>query len=566
MSHKPRESATKTATYSAVAPTELPAWKALERHAADIGDLHLKDLFASEDDRFGRFSVEVDNFLLDYSKNPVTEKTMELLVNLARQAGLPQAREAMFGGEAINWTEHRSVLHIALRNRSGDPIEVEGRNVMPDVERVLRQMRVFVDSVRSGRWKGFGGRAIEAVVNIGIGGSDLGPAMVTEALRHYHDGPIVHFVSNIDATDFVETTRDLDPETTLFIVASKTFTTQETMTNARTARDWVVAASGDQAAVARHFVALSTNRQGVEAFGIDPANCFEFWDWVGGRYSLWSAIGLSIALAVGFPAFEALLEGAHRMDRHFREAPLEANLPVILALLGVWNRNFLDLASHALLPYDQYLHRFAAHFQQVDMESSGKATDRDGNGVDYATGPVIWGEPGTNGQHAFFQLLHQGKTVVPCDFIGFVESLNPIGDHHRKLMANFLAQTEALMKGKDLDEVRDELRKKGMPDAEIEFLAPHKVFKGNRPTNTLLLKRLTPESLGMLIAAYEHKIFVQGVVWRINSFDQWGVELGKELAGTILDEAEALAQGCEVDLEYHDSSTRALLKRVMGKV
>ncbi|RLE26122.1 MAG: glucose-6-phosphate isomerase, partial [Acidobacteria bacterium] len=437
--------------YSNVEPTELAAWKALERHAAELGDRHLKDLFALGTDRFDQFSVEVDDFLLDYSKNRVSDTTMELLIDLTRQAGLPQAREAMFGGEAINWTEHRSVLHIALRNRSGDPILVDGQNIMPDVDRVLRQMRVFADSVRSGRWLGFTGLPIKAVVNIGIGGSDLGPVMVTEALKHYHDGPIVRFVSNVDATDFVETTRDLDPETTLFIVASKTFTTQETMTNARTARDWVVAASGDKAAVARHFVALSTNREGVEAFGIDLKNCFEFWDWVGGRYSLWSAIGLPIALAIGFPAFEGLLEGAHRMDRHFREAPLEANLPVILAVLGIWNRNFLGAESHALLPYDQYLHRFAAHFQQVDMESSGKTTDRDGNRITYSTGPVIWGEPGTNGQHAFFQLLHQGTTVVPCDFIGFVESLNPVGDHHRKLMANFLAQTEALMRGKGLD-------------------------------------------------------------------------------------------------------------------
>ena len=559
-----RKPATKPAMYSNVEPTELAAWKALERHAAELGDLHLKDLFASGTDRFDQFSVEVDDFLLDYSKNRVSDTTMELLIDLTRQAGLPQAREAMFGGEAINWTEHRSVLHIALRNRSGDPILVDGQNIMPDVDRVLRQMRVFADSVRSGRWLGFTGLPIKAVVNIGIGGSDLGPVMVTEALKHYHDGPIVRFVSNVDATDFVETTRDLDPETTLFIVASKTFTTQETMTNARTARDWVVAASGDKAAVARHFVALSTNREGVEAFGIDLKNCFEFWDWVGGRYSLWSAIGLPIALAIGFPAFEGLLEGAHRMDRHFREAPLEANLPVILAVLGIWNRNFLGAESHALLPYDQYLHRFAAHFQQVDMESSGKTTDRDGNRITYSTGPVIWGEPGTNGQHAFFQLLHQGTTVVPCDFIGFVESLNPVGDHHRKLMANFLAQTEALMRGRTENEVRAELDARGFGEDEISLLAPHKVFRGNRPTNTLLLKRLTPESLGMLIAAYEHKIFVQGVVWRINSFDQWGVELGKELAGTILEEAEGLAQGREVDLEDHDASTRALLKRLMG--
>ncbi len=552
------------AMYSTVKPTDLPAWEALERHAADVGDLHIKDLFSSGSDRFEQFSLEVDDFLLDYSKNCVTEETMELLTDLARQAGFLQAREAMFGGDAINWTERRSVLHVALRNRSGDPIVVDGQNVMPGIERVLRQMRVFTDSVRSGRWLGFSGRPIEAVVNIGIGGSDLGPVMVTEALRHYHDGPSVRFVSNIDATDFVESTRNLNPETTLFIVASKTFTTEETMTNARTARDWVLAASGDSAAVARHFVALSTNRKRVEAFGIDPANCFEFWDWVGGRYSLWSAIGLSIALAVGFSAFEGLLEGAHRMDRHFREAPLEANLPVVLALLGVWNRNFLGTASQALLPYDQYLHRFAAHFQQVDMESSGKMTDRDGDRIRYDTGPVIWGEPGTNGQHAFFQLLHQGTSVIPCDFIGFVESLNPIGDHHRKLMANFLAQTEALMRGKNEAEVRDELTSQGLKAAEIDLLAPHKVFPGNRPTNTLLLKRLTPESLGMLIAAYEHKTFVQGVVWRINPFDQWGVELGKELAGTIMAEAEALTRGRDVDLKHHDDSTRALLERVMG--
>jgi glucose-6-phosphate isomerase len=565
MSRKPEESVSKTAVYSDVSPVETAAWKTLERHAIEMGDIHLRDLFEGDPDRFDRFSVEVDDFLLDYSKNRVTVQTMEALFDLARQVGLPQARAAMFGGEPINWTEGRAVLHVALRNRSGDPVLVDGQNVMPGIERVLRQMRIFSEQIRSGTWRGSSGKPIRAVVNIGIGGSDLGPVMVTEALKHYHDGPLVRFVSNVDATDFVETTRDLDPETTLFIVASKTFSTQETMTNARTARDWIVSGLGNESAVARHFVALSTNRQGVEDFGIDPANIFEFWEWVGGRYSLWSAIGLSIAVAVGFPAFEALLEGAHRMDRHFREAPLEANLPVILGLLGVWNRNFLGMTSHAILPYDQYLHRFAAHFQQVDMESSGKMTDRDGRRVTYDTGPVIWGEPGTNGQHAFFQLLHQGTDVIPCDFLGFIESLNPIGDHHRKLMANFAAQTEALMRGRGLEEVRDGLRKSGLESSEIDRLAPHKVFGGNRPTNTLLLKRLTPESLGMLIAAYEHKIFVQGVLWRINTFDQWGVELGKELAGTILNEAERLAKGEDVVLDHHDASTRALLRKVFSE-
>ncbi len=560
-----RDGSGEMARFSATTPTELPAWKALERHAGEAEKIEIGRLFDDDPGRFDRMSIEVDDVLLDYSKNRVTDETMELLVDLGRQAGLLQAREAMFAGERINWTEDRAVLHVALRNRSGDPIETGGRNVMPEVERVLRQMRVFVEKLRSGVWTGFTGRAIETVVNIGIGGSDLGPRMVVEALRHYHDGPEVRFLSNVDGTDFVETTRDLDPETTVFIIASKTFTTQETMTNARTARKWVVDALGDPGAVERHFAALSTNREAVREFGIDASACFEFWDWVGGRYSLWSAVGLPIAVAVGFSAFEALLDGAYRMDRHFREAPLEANIPVILGLLGVWNRNFLGLPSHAIIPYDQYLRRFAAHFQQVDMESNGKAVDRDGKRVSYDTGPVIWGEPGTNGQHAFFQLLHQGTTVVPCDFIGFVESLNPIGDHHRKLMANFLAQTEALMRGRSLEDVREALEGKGLSPIEIDALAPHKVFQGNRPTNTLLLRRLTPESLGMLIAAYEHKVFVQGVVWRINSFDQWGVELGKALAGTILEEFENLSRGREVDLSAHDASTRALLERVAGK-
>jgi glucose-6-phosphate isomerase len=466
----------------------------------------------------------------------------------------------MFSGAAINWTENRAVLHVALRNRSNRAIEVDGTDVMPTINAVLEKMRVFSDDLRSGRWLGATGKPIRTVVNIGIGGSDLGPVMIIEALGAYHDGPDVRFVSNIDATDFVETTRGLDPAETLFVVASKTFTTQETMTNAHTARRWSVEALGE-AAVANHFVALSTNREAVTAFGIDPENIFEFWDWVGGRYSSWSAIGLTIAIAVGFERFIELLEGAHEMDRHFAEAPYERNIPVMMALLGIWYANFFGAATQAILPYDQYLHRFPAYLQQGDMESNGKTVDRDGRRVSYTTGPVIWGEPGTNGQHAFFQLIHQGTQLIPCDFIGAVNPAHPVGDHHAKLMANFFAQTEALMRGKTEAEVRAELESQGLDLETIDALAPHKVFPGNRPSNTILLDRLTPFSLGMLVAAYEHKIFAQGVIWRINSFDQWGVELGKVLATTILAEEKGLLAGEDVDLSHHDSSTAGLLRR-----
>jgi len=543
---------------------ETPAWRALEDHWKSVRDLEMRDLFADDADRFETFSLELGPMLFDFSKNRISGETVQLLVDLAQAAGVKQAAEAMIAGEKINWTEGRAVLHTALRNRSKTPVEVDGANVMPGVHAVLDQVQTFSDDVRAGRWTGATGKPVRTVVNIGIGGSDLGPVMITEALGAYHDGPDVRFVSNVDATDFVETTRDLDPAETLFVVASKTFTTQETMTNARTARTWVVDALGE-AAVAKHFVALSTNLEAVAAFGIDPNNAFEFWDWVGGRYSLWSAIGLTIAVAVGFDRFIELLDGAHEMDRHFVEAPLAENIPVLMALLGIWYANFFGAASHAVLPYDQYLHRFPAYLQQGDMESNGKAVDRDGRRVGYTTGPVIWGEPGTNGQHAFFQLIHQGTQLIPCDFIGAVNPAHPEGDHHVKLMANFFAQTEALMRGKTEAEVRGELQSQGLDPEDVDGLAPHKVFPGNRPTNTILLDRLTPRSLGMLVAAYEHKIFVQGVVWRINSFDQWGVELGKVLAKTILDEEEALLAGEDFDLSAHDGSTAGLLRRFAEK-
>jgi len=541
-----------------------PAWIALVDHHREMRGVEMRRLFDADPTRFERFSVAVGPIFLDYSKNLVTTETMRLLFELARAAGVEDAARAMFAGLPINWTEHRAVLHVALRNRSNLPIEVDGADVMPAVNAVLDKMRVFTDEVRSGRRLGATGKAIRTVVNIGIGGSDLGPVMITEALGAYHDGPDLRFVSNVDATDFVEKTRGLDPAETLFIVASKTFTTQETMTNARTARAWLVAELGE-AAVADHFVALSTNHGAVASFGIDPDNVFEFWDWVGGRFSSWSAIGLSIAMAVGFDRFVELLEGAHEMDRHFVEAPLEENIPVLMALLGVWYANFFGAATHAILPYDQYLHRFPAYLQQGDMESNGKTVDRDGRRVGYTTGPVIWGEPGTNGQHAFFQLIHQGTRLIPCDFIGAVNPSHPVGDHHAKLMANFFAQTEALMRGKTEAEARAELEDRGMTAEEVAALAPHRVFPGNRPSNTILLDRLTPRSLGMLVAAYEHKIFVQGVIWRINSFDQWGVELGKVLAKTILAEEEALLAGEEVDLSDHDSSTAGLLRRFAAR-
>jgi glucose-6-phosphate isomerase len=527
--------------------TETAPWKALAAHHGEVADVHMRDLFARDPGRSVRFSVEFDDLVFDFSKNRITDETVRLLCDLARASGVREAAAAMFGGEKINWTEDRSVLHVALRNRSSTPIMVDGIDVMPQVNAVLDKMRRFSEAVRRGEWTGFTGEAITAVVNIGIGGSDLGPAMICEALGPYCDGPGVRFVSNVDATDFVENTRGLDPARTLFVVASKTFTTQETMTNAHTARRWLVDALGDEAAVARHFAALSTNRSAVEAFGIDPDNIFEFWDWVGGRFSSWSAIGLTVALAVGYDRFVELLEGAHAADRHFVDQPFDRNIPVLMAMLGVWYRDFFSAATRAVLPYDQYLRRFPAYLQQADMESNGKAVDRDGVRVAYRTGPVVWGEPGTNGQHAFYQLIHQGTELVPCDFIGVVNSHNPTGDHHEKLMSNFFAQTEALMLGR--------------PSAP----EPHKVFEGNRPSNSFLLDRVTPRSLGTLIALYEHSIFVAGVVWRVNSFDQWGVELGKVLAGAILDEEKRLLAGEAVGLSHHDSSTQALIERFVSR-
>jgi glucose-6-phosphate isomerase len=545
--------------------TETGPWKALEAHYREIGELHLRELFAADPERFDRFSLELDGLLFDYSKNRINEDTVRLLIDLARASGVREATRAMFAGEKLNWTEDRAVLHVALRNRSGSPIKVDGEDVMPEVNAVLTKMNGFSEALRSGQWRGFTGRPITSVVNIGIGGSDLGPAMICEALTPYWDGPKVRFISNVDATDFVEKTGDLDPAETLFVVASKTFTTQETMTNANTAKRWLVGALGDEAAVARHFVALSTNHDAVEAFGIDPDCIFEFWDWVGGRYSSWSAIGLTVAIAIGFERFEELLEGAHTVDRHFVDAPLEKNIPVLMAMLGVWYRDFFGASTKAVLPYDQYLRRFPAYLQQGDMESNGKSVDREGNRVGYRTGAVVWGEPGTNGQHAFYQLIHQGTDLVPCDFIGVVNSHHPIGDHQRKLVANCFAQTEALMLGRTESEVREELRDRGLDDGEIGALTPHKVFEGNRPTTTFLLDRVTPRSLGMLVALYEHEFFVQGVVWRVNSFDQWGVELGKILAGTILGELQEIGAGAEAVLERHDSSTRALIERYVAR-
>ncbi|GAB4275546.1 MAG: glucose-6-phosphate isomerase [Candidatus Rifleibacteriota bacterium] len=540
--------------------TQSPQWQALQAHYETIKNLHMRDLFRADPERFNKFHLSFEDILVDFSKNLINEKTLELLLDLAKASGVKEAASAMYSGKKINWTENRAVLHIALRNRSNKPIIVDGKNVMPDVNAVLEKVKTFSEKVRNGDWKGFTGKRIRNVVNIGIGGSDLGPVMITEALKHYADGPAVKFVSNVDGTDFVEKTRGLAPEETLFIVASKTFTTQETMTNAHSARKWLLDSLRDEKAVASHFVALSTNKEAVEKFGIDANNMFEFWNWVGGRYSLWSAIGLSIAISVGFENFVELLAGAHAMDQHFIEAPEEKNLPIILALIGIWYNNFFGAESMAILPYDQYLHRFAAYFQQGDMESNGKSIDREGNRVDYQTGPIIWGEPGTNGQHAFYQLIHQGTKLIPCDFIGCINSHNPIGDHHLKLMANFFAQPEALMKGKTKDEVMEDLQKEGLPEDKIKMLLPHKVFSGNRPSNSILIKKLTPRNLGMLVALYEMKIFVQGIIWRINSFDQWGVELGKVLAKTILDEENSLIQGKDTDLSHHDSSTAGLIR------
>ena len=529
---------------------ERPEWKKLVSHSKSIKKTHLRDLFAEDDKRAKKFALQAGDLFLDYSKHRITGRTMKYLLALAESAGLRGAIDAMFSGQKINATENRAVLHVALRNRSNTPILVDGQDVMPEVNAVLERMRDFSRRVRSGEWQGYTGRRIKNIVNLGIGGSDLGPVMAYEALKPYSDRSLtVRFVSNVDGTHFAEAVRDLNPAETLFIVASKTFTTQETMTNAESARAWLLEALVDAKAVAKHFVALSTNADKVRAFGIDTANMFGFWDWVGGRYSLCSAIGLPVMLAIGPDNFDALLDGYHQMDRHFAEAPFEKNLPVILGLLGIWYNNFFNAQSHAILPYDQYLSRFAAYFQQGDMESNGKYVTRDGQRVEWETGPVIWGEPGTNGQHAFYQLIHQGTKLIPCDFIGFAQSHNPVSDHHVKLMSNFFAQTEALAFGKTAEACRAE----GVP----EKLVAHKTFEGNRPTNTIMAKKLTPQVLGQLIAMYEHKIFVQGIVWDIYSFDQWGVELGKVLANRILPELTS-----EADSELkHDVSTNALITR-----
>lgn len=538
----------------AINPIQTSAWRHLEMLFLTLQATHMRDLFQEDPDRFNKFSVQFEDILLDYSKNIVNEEVMARLFDLAHEVELPAAIEAMFRGEKINRTENRAVLHTALRNRSNTPVVVDGEDVMPEVNRVLEQMKQFSESVRNGEWKGFTGKPIKSIVNIGIGGSDLGPVMVTEALRPYWAGIKPYFVSNVDGTHVVETLKNVDPETTLFIIASKTFTTQETMTNAETARAWFLEKTEGRGEVSKHFVAVSTNREAVTAFGIAPENMFVFWDWVGGRYSLWSSIGLSIVCTLGFENFVQLLEGAHSMDKHFRETPFDKNIPVILALLGVWYNNFFGAGSEAILPYDQYLHRFAAYFQQGNMESNGKSVDRNGNAVLYQTGPVIWGEPGTNGQHAFYQLIHQGTKMIPCDFLAPAISHNPVSDHHDKLLANFFAQAEALMKGKTADEVRVELSKAGMSESEISFHTPFRVFEGNKPSNTILFRQLTPRTLGSLIAMYEHKIFVQGIIWNIFSFDQWGVELGKVLAKKILPELQS-----PTPVNTHDTSTNGLI-------
>jgi len=536
--------------------TATKAYKLLVKHYNNGLLRSIKDLFKDDKERFRKFSLKFEDILLDYSKNRINDQTMALLMQLARECLLGEAIGAMFSGEKINVTEGRPVLHIALRNRSNKPIYVDGKNVMGDVNRVLAQMETFSDKIISGSWRGYTGNAITDVVNIGIGGSDLGPVMVTEALKAYKNHLRMHFVSNVDATQIVETLKGLDSGTTLFLIASKTFTTQETMTNAHSARQWFLKNGAGEKDIAKHFVAISTNTKGVEEFGIDPENMFEFWDWVGGRYSLWGAIGLSIVLSIGFENFTQLLTGAHAVDEYFEKTTFEKNIPVVLAVVGIWYNNFFKTETNAILPYDQYMHRFAAYFQQGDMESNGKHVDRKGNRVGYQTGPIIWGEPGTNGQHAFYQLIHQGTKLVPCDFIAPAQTLNPLGDHHKILLSNFFAQTEALMNGKSIDEVVVELKKAGKSDAEIEKLAPFKTFDGDRPTNSILLRKITPKSLGSLIAMYEHKIFVQGVIWNIFSFDQWGVELGKQLAGKILPELE---NNSEVD--SHDSSTNGLINQ-----
>jgi glucose-6-phosphate isomerase len=541
--------------FPTINPTTTKAWTALISHAADMKATNLRELFKADPIRYSKYSMCLSDTVFDYSKNIINDKTLKLLLQLAKECKTKEAIEAMFNGDIINETEKRSVLHTALRNFSKEPVYVQGSNVMPQIKKVLKQMKTFCDEVHSGKRKGYTNKKIKYIVNIGIGGSDLGPLMVTEALRPYWvSGIETYFISNVDGTHIAETLKKIDPEKTLFLIASKTFTTQETMTNAHTAREWFLKKAKQEKHIAKHFAALSTNEKEVVKFGIDKNNMFEFWDWVGGRYSLWSAIGLSIALTIGYKNFEQLLKGAFTADKHFRETSFEKNIPVLMALLGLWYVNFWGAQSEAILPYDQYLHRFAAYFQQGNMESNGKSIDRNGEPVEYATGPVIWGEPGTNGQHAFYQLIHQGTVLIPCDFIAPAQSHNAIGDHHVKLLSNFFAQTEALMNGKIDEEAEAELIKAGLTNQEISKLLPYKVFNGNKPTNSFLIKKITPASLGQLIALYEHKIFTQGVLWNIFSFDQWGVELGKQLANTILPELKT-----KTPVTSHDSSTNGLI-------
>jgi glucose-6-phosphate isomerase len=536
-------------------PTETDAWKKLTAHHAAIKSTHLRDLFRKDTDRYKSLSLRMGEILFDYSKNIITEETMQLLLQLAGETKVKEAIDAMYSGEKINETEGRPVLHIALRNFSKQAILAEGKDVMPDVKKVLGKMKKFANDVHNGNHRGYTDKRIKYIVNIGIGGSDLGPLMVTEALKPYKVEDIeTYFVSNVDGTHIAETLKKIKPERTLFLIASKTFTTQETMTNAHTAREWFLKKAKDEKHIAKHFVALSTNEKEVVKFGIDKRNMFGFWDWVGGRYSLWSAIGLSIVLTIGYKNFEQLLKGAHETDNHFRDTSFEKNIPVLMALVGLWYTNFFGAQSEAILPYDQYMHRFAAYFQQGNMESNGKSVDRNGKAVSNSTGPVIWGEPGTNGQHAFYQLIHQGSLLIPCDFIAPAQTHNPIGDHHTKLLSNFFAQTEALMNGKTEAEAKAELEKQGLSAEQIAKLLPFKVFSGNRPTNSFLIKKITPYTLGQLIALYEHKIFVQGVIWNIFSFDQWGVELGKQLANKILPELES-----NDAVTGHDSSTNGLI-------
>lgn len=545
----------KSIMFPKINPTETAAWKALIAHQADMKKVQMKDLFAKDSERFERMSLQFNDILFDYSKNLITEETLEKLLQLADDCKVETAKEAMFAGKKINETEDRAVLHTALRNFSDKPIIIDGEDIMTEVRETRQKMKSFCKKIHSGAWKGYSGKKIKNIVNIGIGGSDLGPVMVTEALRPYWvEGIQAYFVSNVDGTQIVETLKNLNPEETLFTIASKTFTTQETMTNAHTARDWFLKSAKDEKQVAKHFVALSTNEKGVKEFGIAPENMFVFWDWVGGRYSLWSSIGLSITLTIGYDNFEELLKGAEATDYHFKSTEFKKNIPVIMALIGIWYTNFFGSETEAILPYDQYMHRFPAYFQQGNMESNGKHTDRNGNDVTYSTGPVVWGEPGTNGQHAFYQLIHQGTHLIPCDYIVPAISHNPIGDHHPILISNFFAQTEALMNGKDADQVAVELKEQGMEKSKIEKLIPFKVFTGNKPTNSFLLKEITPFSLGSLIALYEHKIFVQGVIWNIFSFDQWGVELGKQLAKNVLSELEN-----DKKIDTHDASTNGLI-------